>query len=105
MIIGAHIQIQSINDKADQAFLAEVLKLGSVDAGGGFLIFGGGPAEVAIHEAGENGVHELYFMCDDIETFAGDMRARGVSCTAPMNRGWGTMMEVTLPGGGRIGVY
>jgi hypothetical protein len=50
MIIGAHIMIQSRDDGADKAFLADVLKLSSVDAGGGFPIFGVPPTEVAVHE-------------------------------------------------------
>ena len=40
MIIGAHIMLQSKNEKADKAFLADVLKLKSVDAGDGFLVDG-----------------------------------------------------------------
>lgn len=108
MIIGAHIMLQSRDDKADQAFLTDVLKLVSVDAGGGgntFLIFGLPPAEVAIHEADKNDIHQLFLMCDDIEAFVEDMKRRGISTTPPANRGWGTITEITLPGGGLLGVY
>ena len=105
MIIGAHIMINSRGDKADQAFLTDVLKLKSVDAGGGFLIFGLPPAELAIHESDKNDVHEFFLMCDDIEAFAADMKKRDIACTAPANRGWGTLCEITLPGGGKLGVY
>jgi hypothetical protein len=105
MIIGAHIMIQSVDDKADQAFLTQVLKLGSVDAGEGFLLFGVPPAEIAIHRGDNNNDHTLFLMCDDVEAFVSDMGARGVACTAPANRGWGTLTEITLPGGGRLGVY
>ena len=105
MIIGAHIMLQSRDDKADQAFLTEVLKLGSVDAGQGFLIFGLPPSEVAIHESDSNGAHQLFLMCDDIGAFVADMERRGISVQPPANRGWGTMTEITLPGGGALGVY
>jgi hypothetical protein len=59
MIIGAHIMLQSTNEKADKAFLTDVLKLKSVDAGGGFLIFALPPSEIAVHESDKNDVHEF----------------------------------------------
>ncbi len=105
MIIGAHIMVQSTNDAADQAFLTNVLKLNSVDAGGGFLIFGVPPAEIAVHGSDKNGAHELFFMCEDIEEFIAMMRAKDIAYTAPRNQGWGTVTQITLPGGGTLGVY
>ena len=105
MIIGAHIMIQSTNDAADKAFLTDILKLSSVDAGGGFLIFGVPPAEIALHESDKNGAHELFLMCDDIEDFVSAMKKSKVATTPPQNRGWGTMTQITLPGGGTLGVY
>ena len=105
MIIGAHVMLQSRDDKADQAFLTEVLKLTSVDAGDGFLIFGLPPAEVAVHANDKNDVHQLHLMCDDINAFVADMKQRGISTLPPVNRGWGTMTEIALPGGGMLSVY
>jgi hypothetical protein len=52
--IGAHIMITSTAAAADRAFMTEVFGLPSVDAGGGFLIYGlpeRGPAEIAVHES------------------------------------------------------
>src|SRR5262249_46036927 len=49
MIIGAHSIIYSKKPEADRAFLLDVLDLPSVDVGGGWLIFGLPPAEVAVH--------------------------------------------------------
>jgi hypothetical protein len=71
MITGAHSIIFSTNPEADRAFLRDVLELPHVDVGGGWLIFGLPPAEVAVHPSKSNNVHELYFMCDDIEAFVG----------------------------------
>src|SRR5271163_3493831 len=105
MIIGAHIMLQSRDDKADQTFLKDIMKFSSVDAGEGFLIYGLPPAELAVHGSDRNDVHEIFLMCDDIEAFAADMEKRGVDCTEPANRGWGTMAQITLPGGGKLGVY
>lgn len=60
MINGAHAIIYSKSAEADRTFLANVLGLPSVDGGGGWLIFGLPPAEVAVHATDANGgTHEL----------------------------------------------
>jgi len=104
MIVGAHIMLQSKDEAADKAFLREVLNLPFIDAGGDFLIFGT-PGEIAIHESDRNDVHQLYLMCEDIGEFLEDMAERGIAATQAVNRGWGTISEVTLPGGGKLSVY
>jgi hypothetical protein len=53
MLIGAHSIIYSKNPDADRTFLRDVLALPNVDVGGGWLIFGLPPAEVAVHPADE----------------------------------------------------
>ena len=105
MIIGAHVMLKSKNDIADKAFLTDVLKLSSIDAGEGFLIFGLPPTEVAVHESEQNDAHELYLMCESIEAFVAEMQRLGVPATPPVNQGWGTLTEVMLPGGGKLSVY
>jgi hypothetical protein len=105
MITGAHSILYSRNPDADRALLRDVLGLPHVDVGGGWLIFGLPPAEVAVHPSDSNDVHELYFMCDDIEAFAREMAARNIACGPVLNRGWGLLVEMALPGGGKIGVY
>jgi len=105
MIVGAHSIIYSKDPAADRAFLRDALGLTSVDVGEGWLIFGLPPSEVAVHPSGENDVHELYLMCDDVTGFVGGMKKRGIDCSPVMNRGWGLLTEVRLPGGGKLGVY
>jgi len=105
MIIGAHIMLESTNDRADMAFLTDVLKLQSINAGGGYMIYGIPPAEVSLHGSDKNDVHRLYFMCDDIAAFTGDMTRHGVPFSTPLRQSWGTVTEITLPGGGKLGVY
>src|SRR5438445_12531808 len=105
MIIGAHSIIYSKSPGADRAFLRDVLGLPGVDAGEGWLIFGLPPAEVAIHPADSNDTHELYLMCDDVEAFVAGVKSRGISCGPVLNRGWGLLTQLTLPGGGKLGVY
>jgi hypothetical protein len=105
MIIGAHSIIYSTNPDADRAFLRDVLKLPNVDVGGGWLIFGLPPAEVAVHPSGKNDVHDFYLMCDDVEAFVAEMKNRKIACSPVRNQGWGLLTQVTLPGGGKLGVY
>lgn len=105
MITGAHSIIYSKNPDADRAFFRDVLKLTNVDVGGGWLIFGLPPSEVAVHPAEENDHHELYLMCDDVEAFVAAMRAHQVACAPVKDQGWGLLTSLTLPGGGKLGVY
>ena len=105
MIVGAHSIIYSRNPDADRALLKDVFKLPHVDVGGGWLIFGLPPAEVAVHPSENNDVHELYLMCEDIEAFAAEMRGQDIACGPVRNEGWGMLMQLQLPGGGKIGVY
>jgi len=105
MINGAHAIIYSTDPEADRGFLRDILGLPHVDVGHGWLIFGLPPSEVAVHPSEKNSVHELYFMCDDIEAFAAAMKTHGVACGPVQDQGWGRITAVTLPGGGEIGVY
>jgi catechol 2,3-dioxygenase-like lactoylglutathione lyase family enzyme len=105
MITGAHTILYSKDPQADKAFLRDVLKLTNVDVGHGWLIFGLPPAEVAVHPAGESGSQEFYLMCDDIRAFVGQMKAAGIHCSETQDQGWGILTELTLPGGGKLGVY
>ncbi|PYP25044.1 MAG: extradiol dioxygenase [Gemmatimonadetes bacterium] len=105
MIIGAHSIIYSKSPEADRALLREVFELPHVDVGDGWLIFGLPPAELAVHPSETNDVHEFYLMTDDIDGFVTEMRKRGVACGPVRNEGWGLLTHVTLPGGGKLGVY
>ena len=105
MIIGAHSILYSTNPDADRAFLRDVLGMPNVDVGGGWLIFGLPPAEIAVHPSDENDVHEFFLMCDDLDGFIDDMKARGVMCGPIHNQPWGVLTQVVLPGGGKLGVY
>lgn len=105
MIIGAHSIIYSKSPDADRAFLRDELKLPCIDVGDGWLIFGLPPAEVAVHPSGKNDVHEFYLMCDDVEALVAAMNKRNITCASVQNMGWGLLTQVTLPGGGRLGIY
>jgi hypothetical protein len=105
MITGAHVIIFSTDADADRAFLKNVLRLNHVDAGDGWLIFSLPPAEVAVHPFEKNSVHELYLTCDSIAAFTAQMDEHGVVHGPVADQGWGLLTEVSLPGGGKLGVY
>jgi hypothetical protein len=105
MIHGAHVIIYSKDPEADRSFFRDVLKYKSVDAGYGWLIFALPPAEVAMHPSAENDVHELFLMCDDIQAFISAMKEHKVECSPVDEQRWGSIIRLTLPGGGKLGVY
>ena len=76
MIIGSDVIVYSWNPDADRDFLRDVLKLSHVDAGGGWLIFGLPPSEVAVHPTDGMDKHELYLICKDVEAFIREMKTR-----------------------------
>jgi hypothetical protein len=105
VLSGAHSIIYSKNADADRAFLKDVLALPSVDVGGGWLIFGLPPSEVAVHPSDGNDRHEFYLMCDDVDAFVAEMQRHAVRCGPIQDQGWGMLTQLTLPGGGTLGVY
>ena len=104
MIIGSHIIIQSKNAEADRAFL-NLLAFPFVPMEGGFMIHGLPPSEVAIHASEKNDVHEFWLMCDDIAETIREMERAGIAVSPIREASWGVMTTLTLPGGGKLGVY
>jgi hypothetical protein len=105
MINGAHVIIYSKDAEADRAFFRDVLEYPSEDAGHGWLIFALPPAEIAIHPSDENDVHEFYLMCDDVLELIAEMTKRNVVCSPIDEQRWGSITRITLPGGGKLGIY
>jgi catechol 2,3-dioxygenase-like lactoylglutathione lyase family enzyme len=105
MISGAHVILYSKNAEADRAFFRDVLGFQSVDAGHGWLIFALPPAEAAFHPSDGNGVHELYFMCDDLKAEMDTLAKKGINCSAVEEERWGSITTMQLPGGGKLGLY
>jgi catechol 2,3-dioxygenase-like lactoylglutathione lyase family enzyme len=118
MITGLHALLYSRDAEAARAFLRDVLGLRFVDTGGGWLIFAGPPAELAVHPVGDEGEKhedggeapeggvELYFMCDDIKRTVADLRAKGVKVMREVeDEGYGLFTAIQIPGGSEIGLY
>jgi catechol 2,3-dioxygenase-like lactoylglutathione lyase family enzyme len=105
MISGAHVIVYSKNAEADRAFFRDVLGFKSVDAGHGWLIFALPPAEAAFHPGEENGVHELYLMCDDLKSEMAALVKKNVTCSEIQEERWGSITKMRLPGGGDVHLY
>jgi catechol 2,3-dioxygenase-like lactoylglutathione lyase family enzyme len=97
--------IYSKDAEADRSFFREVLEFPFVDAGHGWLIFALPPSEVAVHPAEENGRHELYLICDDLQTTMEMLHSKGIQCAPAQDAGWGILTRLQLPGGGLLGLY
>jgi catechol 2,3-dioxygenase-like lactoylglutathione lyase family enzyme len=104
MISGAHAMIFTKDEAADRAFLRDVLEIPCIDSGGGWLIFKLPPAELGVH-SGDNGFHQICFICDDVDAFVATMQAKGIETAPIAEESWGRSTGVTLPGGGNLGVY
>lgn len=105
MIMGAHVIVYSKDAEADRVFFRDILGFKSVDAGHGWLIFALPPAEVAFHPDEKNDRHELYLMCDDLEAEMSTLKKKGVECSEVHDERWGSITRLTLPGGGKLGLY
>jgi predicted enzyme related to lactoylglutathione lyase len=104
-IIGLHAIMYSTEDEATRAFFRDVLGLSFVDAGHGWLIFKAPPAEIAVHPAEEDGRHELYLMCDDLDATIAELNAKGVTTRGIQEQRWGRLTHIVLPSGEELGLY
>jgi catechol 2,3-dioxygenase-like lactoylglutathione lyase family enzyme len=106
VITGGHVVIYSADADADRTFLRDVVALPSVDAGGGWLIFGLPAGEAAVHPAEEGGMQELYLMCSDVHATVAELSARGAEFSGEVSdEGWGLVTAIRLPGGGELHLY
>lgn len=115
MITGAHFLLYSRDAEADRQYLRDVLGLTGVDAGGGWLILGLPPAEIAVHPttqsfAQRHSGHEmlgavLYLMCDDVHATVRSIAAKGGNASDVETVEWGIRTTLHLPSGGGLGLY
>jgi catechol 2,3-dioxygenase-like lactoylglutathione lyase family enzyme len=109
VINAAHVVIYSKGAEAVRAFFRDVLGFSAVDAAHGWLIFALPPAELAVHptdSALEDGRHQLYLMCDDVEATVRELKDKGVEFTQPVkDTGWGLLTAMKIPAGGELYLY
>jgi predicted enzyme related to lactoylglutathione lyase len=105
MISGAHVMIFTRDEEADRAFLRDVVGIPCIDSGGGWLIYKLPPTEMGVHGGEQNDIHQLYFMCDDLDAEIARLADLGAKCSEPFRASWGRATGIALPGGGKIGLY
>jgi predicted enzyme related to lactoylglutathione lyase len=113
VINATHSIIYAEDAEKARAFFRDVLGLANVDAHGGWLIYKLPPSELGVHPAGTtatpgapSGHHELYLMCDDIESTVAELRAAGVEFSSEIETtGFGRLTHMLIPGAGEIGLY
>jgi hypothetical protein len=105
MISGAHVMIFTRDEDADRVFLRDIVGIPCIDSGEGWLIYKLPPAEMGVHGGEQNDLHQLYFMCDDLNAEVARLAEAGVTCAEPFSANWGRATGIPLPGGGKIGLY
>ena len=106
MITGMHAIVFSPAAEKVRSFVAEVLGMTSVDAGGGWPIFALPPAELAVHPSDGETRHELYLMCDDIHATLAELQAKGAEVAREVSdQGWGLLAALRLPDGSELPIY
>jgi catechol 2,3-dioxygenase-like lactoylglutathione lyase family enzyme len=106
VINGVHAIVFSEDMERTRAFFRDTLRLDSVDAGGGWLIFALPPAELAAHPTDAHPRHELFLMCDDIRATVAELKAHGIEFTAEIaEERWGLTTTFALPGAGPMSLY
>src|SRR3954447_3115569 len=105
MITGMHAVIYAQEADRARAFFRDVLGFESVDAGHGWLIFALPPSEIAMHPAEGKPHHELYLMCDDVKATIAELKDKGVECDTIQEERWGSLTNIHIPGGGKLGLY
>lgn len=107
MINGVHSILYAHDAEKVRDFFRDVLEIKHIDAGHGWLIFALPPSELGIHpaEAGEEFRCEMYLMCDNIQQTLSELRAKNVECGDIVDQRWGLLSTITIPGGGRLGIY
>ena len=59
-----------------------------------------------MHPTDGPGRHELYLMCDDLETTLHELQAKGAETAGPIGeQRWGRVTSLRIPGGVQIGLY
>jgi hypothetical protein len=107
-ITGVHGLLYTSEPDALRAVLRDAFGWEYVEDHPGWLIFKLPPAELGVHPVDEGGtpMHQLSFMCDDLEATMAELRERGVEIRGgPENAGFGITTTIVLPGGLDVMLY
>jgi hypothetical protein len=113
MIYGVHFIMYSTDHLADQEALQSIFDSFSVPAMGGRKIVAIPKGEIATHPGEFTKKHSneellgsiLYLMCDDIEETVNSLIEKNINCGNIEKTDFGLKTSITLPSGGKIGLY
>lgn len=106
MIGGMHTIFYSKDAEGLRGFFRDVLKLPSVDAGHGWLIFAAPPTELAVHPAEGNSYTEVFLLCANLDKAMAELRKRGAEFLESITeQRWGRIARLKLPDGQSMGLY
>ena len=106
-----HGLVFSSDPDATRAFLRDVLKLPSVDTGGGWLVFGLPSGDLGVHPLHEgggppSGTHYVSLECRNIERTVAELARRGVRFEHEVKeQSWGFETAFEAPGGVRFQIF
>ena len=105
-ITGAHVLLFGPEAEALRATLRDVIGWDFVEAHPGWLIFALPPAELGVHPSDGDTRHELWLICDDLDSTVAELRAKGVEFAGgPADEGFGRFTRMRLPGGVEVPLY
>ncbi len=111
MIRGLHGLFFSSKPNVTRAFLRDKLNLPVTDIGDGWLVFDVPVAQVSVHpkEKGPQhapGIHDVSFLCDDLEGTVAELRSRGVKFEDQVEeQSYGFTIHFRMPGGIRAQLW
>lgn len=105
-VTGVHALLYTPEAEALRTFFRDVLGWRHVDEGGGWLIFALPTSELGVHPSEGSTKHELSLICDDVRATAAELRAKGVEFSGePVERDYGIVTTMVLPGGVEVDLY
>jgi len=105
MLTGTHLIIYSRDPEADRAFFRDVFGFRGGDTGDSWLALALPPAEIAFQPAEHDAGHEIFLLCDDVDTLFAELTGKDVQCAPVVAQPWGRATRVTLPGGSHLRIY
>lgn len=110
MLTSAHVLLYSDDAAATRAFFRDALGWPHVDDGDGWLIFKVPPTELGVHPTGPGGsptsTAAFSFKCSDLDGTLAALRAAGAELLGePVDRGYGVVATIRIPGPVELDVY
>jgi predicted enzyme related to lactoylglutathione lyase len=113
VISAVHMLVYADDPDAARVFFRDVIGWPNVDARDGWLIFKTGPSELGVHPTSDDRGgdswsthHEISLMCDDIQTTALELKAKGAEFADQIrDLGFGLATMLKVPGAGEMMLY